>query len=95
VNKAEKKELERQAKAERRRYRRKAKAVLTRSEIAEQFRVLAAQVESGTFALGDTELDLPDLASFEVGYKLKRRGGHQIEVEIEWGDRMDVPLPQA
>ena len=35
--------------------------------------------------LGDKELELPPYAEFEIVYKVKRRGGHQIEVEVEWG----------
>jgi amphi-Trp domain-containing protein len=79
-------------KAERRKHRRKAQAVLTMDQIAEQLRALASQVEGGTFVLGDKELDLPDHADFEISYKLKKKGGHQIEVEIEWGKVTDAPL---
>jgi amphi-Trp domain-containing protein len=79
-------------KAERRKHSRKAQAVLSRSQIGEQLRILASQVEDGTFVLGDKELELPPHADFEIGYKLKKRGGHQIEVEIEWGGATDAPL---
>jgi amphi-Trp domain-containing protein len=86
------KAAKRAAKAERLQHRRKAQGVLSRAEIAEQLRSLAAQVETGTFRLGDIEMDLPPHADFEVGYKLRKRGGHQIEVEIEWGDLTHTPL---
>jgi len=79
-------------KAERRQHRRKAQAVLSREQIADQLRALASQVEAGTFVLGDKELALPPEAEFEISYKLKRRGGHQIEVEIEWGGPMKAAL---
>jgi len=82
----------RAAKAQRRQERRKAQAVLTREQIAAQLRALAAQVESGTFVLGDKELTLPAQAEFEISYKPKKRGGHQIEVEIEWGGPVSAPL---
>jgi amphi-Trp domain-containing protein len=82
------------AKAERRQHRRKAQAVLSRQEVADQLRALASQVEGGTFVLGDRELELPPYADFEISYKLKKRGGHQIEVEIEWGGPTDAPLLQ-
>ncbi len=86
------KEQKRAMKAERRKHRRKAQAVLSRAEIADQLRALASQVESGTFVLGDKELELPPHADFEISYKLKRKGGHQIEVEIEWGASQTVTL---
>ena len=79
-------------KAMRRKHRRKAEAVLTADQIAEQLRALAAQVEAGTFVLGDKEVELPAYADFEISYKLKKKGGHQIEVEIEWGSPTDAPL---
>lgn len=82
----------RAAKAERRQHRRKAQAVLSRQEMADQLRALAAQVEAGTFTLGDKELALPSQAEFEISYKLKPKGGHQIEVEIEWGGPKTVAL---
>ena len=85
----EKKQAER---AQRRRQQRKAQAVLSKNQIADQLRALAAQFEAGRFVLGDKELELPPYADFEIAYKVKRRGGHQIEVEVEWGDPMDVPL---
>lgn len=90
--KQEAKAAKRAQKAERRQHRRKAQAVLPRSEIAEQLRALATQVESGAVVLGDTELELPGQADFEISYKLKKKGGHQIEVEIEWGKSKGVPL---
>ena len=97
--KAEKREMKQQAKqekralkAERRQQRRKAQAVLSRADMAEQLRALATQVETGTFALGDMELELPATAEFEISYKPKRKGGHQIEVEIEWGSPGEAPL---
>ena len=77
---------------ERKKRSRKAQAVLPRIQIAEQLRLLAAQVEAGTFVLGDTELDLPPYADFEVSYRPQKWGGHQIEVEIEWGGPTDAPL---
>jgi amphi-Trp domain-containing protein len=99
ANKAEKrlakqqaKEARRAEKAARRQHRRKAQAVLTQAEIAAQLRALASQVESGTFALGDMEMELPPSAEFEISYKVRRKGGHQIEVEIEWGSQVDAPL---
>jgi len=82
----------RAAKAKRQVHRRKAEAVLTPAQIAEQLRALAAQVESGTVVLGDKELHLPDQAEFEISYKLKKKGGEQIEVEIEWGGPKKVTL---
>jgi amphi-Trp domain-containing protein len=98
----EKKLAKQQAKAEkraekaaRRVHRRQAQAVLSRTQIAEQLRILASQVESGTFVLGDKELELPPHADFELTYQLKRRGGHQIEVEIEWGGPKSAPLLQT
>jgi amphi-Trp domain-containing protein len=66
--------------------------VLSRTQMAEQLRVLASQIEAGTFVLGDKELALPQHADFEVSYKPKKWGGHQIEVEIEWGRPTDAPL---
>jgi amphi-Trp domain-containing protein len=86
------KEARRARKAERRQHRRKAQAVLSRGEIADQLRALASQIEAGTFALGDKEVDLPTNAEFEISYKVKKKGGHQIEVEIEWGSSTDAPL---
>jgi amphi-Trp domain-containing protein len=84
-DKQQAKAAKRAEKAQRRRHRRKAQGVLSRAEIAEQLRSLASQVETGIFRLGDLEMELPPHADFEVGYKLRKRGGHQIEVEIEWG----------
>jgi amphi-Trp domain-containing protein len=81
----ERQERKRALKAERRKHRRKAQAVLSRAEIADQLRALASQVEGGIFVLGDKELELPPHADFEISYKLTKRGGQQIEVEIEWG----------
>jgi amphi-Trp domain-containing protein len=92
ANKSAKKLAKKQAKAakraekaRRRAKSRKAEAVLTRSAMAEQLRALASQVESGTFVLGDLEMELPEQAEFEISYKPKKKGGHEIEVEIEWG----------
>jgi amphi-Trp domain-containing protein len=90
--KQEAKATKRAQKAERRQHRRKAQAVLSRGEITEQLRALASQVEGGVVVLGDKELELPAEADFEISYKLKKKGGHQIEVEIEWGKSKDVPL---
>jgi amphi-Trp domain-containing protein len=86
------KEARRATRAKQLQHRRKAQAILGRVQIADQLRALASQVESGTFALGDKELALPDSAEFEISYKLRRKGGHQIEVEIEWGSPTDAPL---
>jgi amphi-Trp domain-containing protein len=86
------KERKQEVKAIRRKDRRKAEAVLTMDQIAEQLRALASQVEAGTFVLGDKQLELPKYADFEISYKLKKKGGHQIEVEIEWGSPTDAPL---
>ena len=91
-DKQEAKAAKRAAKAERQQQRRKAQGVLSRAEIAEQLRTLASQVETGTFGLGDLEMDLPPHADFEIGYKRRKRGGHQIEVEIEWGGQTHAPL---
>lgn len=90
--KQEAKAAKRAAKAERQKHRRKAQAVLTLDQIADQLRALAAQVEAGTVILGDKELVLPDQADFEISYQLKRKGGHEIEVEIEWGGPKQVTL---
>ena len=90
--KQEAKAQQRALKAERQRQSRKAQAVLPRAQSAEQLRALASQIESGTFVLGDQELELPAAAEFEISYKLRRRGGHQIEVEIEWGGPQKVAL---
>jgi amphi-Trp domain-containing protein len=79
-------------KAEQREHQRKAEAVLTREQIADQLRALASQVEAGTVRLGDKELELPPSADFEITYKPKKKGGHQIEVEIEWGSPTGAPL---
>lgn len=99
VKKSGKKLAKQQAKAEKRARRmerkketRKAQAVLSRTEIADQLRILASQVEAGTFVLGDKELELPAHADFEISYRLRKRGGHQIEVEVEWGGTADAPL---
>jgi amphi-Trp domain-containing protein len=89
------KERKRAEKATRRQQRRKAQAILSKSQIAEQLRALAAQFEAGRFVLGDKELELPPHADFEIAYKVKRRGGHQIEVEVEWGGLADAPLLPA
>jgi amphi-Trp domain-containing protein len=78
--------------AQEREQRRKAEAILTREQIADQLRALASQVEAGTVLLGDKEVELPPSADFELGYKPKRKGGHQIEVEIEWGSPASAPL---
>ena len=86
------KEEKRAEKMERKKRSRKAQAVLSRAQIADQLRILASQVETGAFVLGDKELELPPYADFEVSYKPKRLGGHQIEVEIEWGGPTDAPL---
>ena len=90
--KQETKAAKRAAKAERQKHRRKAQAVLTLDQIADQLRALAAQVEAGAVVLGDKELALPDQAEFEISYQLKRKGGHQIEVEIEWGGPKQATL---
>jgi amphi-Trp domain-containing protein len=90
--KQEAKAAKRAQKAERRQHQRKAQAVLSRGEIAEQLRALASQVESGAVVLGDKELELPAQADLQIRYKLKKKGGHQIEVEIEWGKSQGVPL---
>lgn len=79
-------------KAERRKHQRKVEAVLAREDIAGQLRALASQVEDGTVVLGDKQIELPPQAEFEIGYKLKRQGGHQLEVEIEWGKGKTVTL---
>ena len=83
--KQEAKAVRRTLKAERSQHRRKAEAVLSRAGIADQLRALADQVEGGVVTLGDKELELPAQADFEISYKLKKKGGHEIEVEIEWG----------
>ena len=90
--KQEAKAARRAEKAERRVEKRKAQAVLSRDQMAAQLRALASQVESGTFVLGDKELQLPTHAEFEISYKPRRWGGHQIEVEIEWGRDKSVAL---
>ncbi len=66
--------------------------MLSTAQIADQLRALASQVEAGSFALGDQQVELPASAEFEISYKLRRKGGHQIEVEIEWGSGTDAPL---
>ena len=66
--------------------------MLSTAQIADQLRALASQVEAGQFTLGDKEVELPASAEFEISYKLGRKGGHQIEVEIEWGSGTDAPL---
>ena len=86
------KEARRAEKVQRRQHRRTAQAVLSAAQIADQLRALASQVEAGSFALGDQEVELPASAEFEISYKLRRKGGHQIEVEIEWGSGTDAPL---
>lgn len=92
VAKQRAREAKRARKAERRKHRRKAQAVLSKTQIAEQLRILASQVEGGTFVLGDKELALPPYADFEITYRPKKWGGHQIELEIEWGGPADAPL---
>jgi amphi-Trp domain-containing protein len=103
VAKNEEKKLAKQAekaarraqKAERQQQRRQAQALLSRQQIAEQLRLLAAQFEEGTFVLGDMKMELPPYAEFELGYKVRKKGGHQIEVEVEWGGpKTAVLLPQ-
>ena len=86
------KEKKRAEKASRRQQQRKAQAVLSKGQIADQLRALASQFEAGRFVLGDMELELPPYADFEIAYKVKRRGRHQIEVEVEWGGSTDTPL---
>ena len=66
--------------------------MLTLDQIADQLRALASQVEAGTVTLGDQALELPEQAEFELSYKPRKKGGHQIEVEIEWGGPMQAPL---
>jgi amphi-Trp domain-containing protein len=90
--KQEAKAKKRAEKAERRKHQRKVQAVLSRNDIADQLRALASQVESGTIVLGDKQIELPAQAEFEISYKVKRRGGHQLEVEIEWGQGRTVTL---
>ena len=90
--KHEAKAKKRAQKAERQQQRRKAQAVLSREQIADQLRALASQVETGTFALGDMEVEIPSPAEFEISYKVRRKGGHQIEVEIEWGGAQKAAL---
>jgi amphi-Trp domain-containing protein len=90
--KQEAKAAKRAEKAKRRAKSRKAEAVLTRAAMAEQLRALASQVESGTFTLGDLELELPEHAEFEISYKPTKWGGHEIEVEIEWGKTRTASL---
>jgi amphi-Trp domain-containing protein len=92
MDKSDKKQAKQQAKAarqarkaERKKHQRKAQAVLSRSEVADQLRALASQVESGTVVLGDKEMELPSHVDFELSYQPKKWGGHQFEVEIEWG----------
>jgi len=92
VDKKRAKEEKRALKMERRKHSRKAQAVLPRTQIADQLRILASQIEAGAFVLGDKELELPPYADYEVSYKPKKWGGHQIEVEIEWGGPTDAPL---
>jgi len=90
--KQEAKQARREAKAARRLERRKAQAILPRREIADQLRALANQIEGGTFVLGDKQVALPESAEFEISYKFRRKGGHQIEVELEWGSIVGTPL---
>lgn len=90
--KQEAKARRRAEKAERRKHGRKVQAVLGLNDIADQLRALASQVESGTVVLGDKQIEVPLQAEFEISYKLKRKGGHQIEVEIEWGQGKTVTL---
>lgn len=99
VDKSAKKQAKQEAKAARRAEKagrsgekRQARSVLSRAEMAAQLRALASQIESGTFVLGDKELPLPEHADFELSYKPQRQGGHQIEVEIEWGKGQSVAL---
>ena len=92
LDKQQTKALKRASKAERWKHRRKAQAVLTLDQVADQLRALAAQVETGTVTLGDKVLELPDQAEFEISYKLKKKGGHEIEVEIEWGGPKQATL---
>jgi amphi-Trp domain-containing protein len=92
--KQEAKAARRVEKEARRQHERKAQAVLSQGQIADQLRALAGQVEAGTFVLGDKEVALPANAEFEISYKVRRKGGHQIEVEIEWGGpRVTTLLP--
>jgi hypothetical protein len=93
--KQELKAAKQSAKAERRKHRRKAQAVLARSQIGEQLRSLASQIETGTFVLGDKEVELPAFAELQIIYQLKRTGGNQIKVKVEWGDLTDAPLLSA
>jgi amphi-Trp domain-containing protein len=95
IEKEQKRAQKRALKAERRQHRRKAQAVLSREQIAGQLRALASQVEAGTFALGDAEVELPAEAEFEISYKPTKKGGHEIEVEIEWGGPQQVALLPA
>ena len=92
--KQEAKAARRVEKEARRQQGRKAQAVLSQGQIADQLRALAGQVEAGIFVLGDKEVALPASAEFEISYKVRRKGGHQIEVEIEWGGpRVTTLLP--
>ena len=97
ANKRQKRQAKKEAKAkksaakvERREQRRTARAVLAPTQIADQLRTLAAQVESGTVVLGDKELQLPEQAELEISYQLKKKGGH--EIEIKWGGRKQAAL---
>ena len=90
--KQEAKAKKRAEKAERRQQRRNVEAVLSREDIAAQLRALASHVEGGAVTLGDKQIELPPQAEFEISYKVKRKGGHQIEVEIEWGDGKTATL---
>ena len=52
------------------------------AQIADQLPALASQVEARQFTLGGKEVELPATAEFEISYKVRRKGGH--EIEIEW-----------
>ena len=80
------------SKARRRRERRQARATLSREEMAGQLRALASQIESGIFTLGDKEVEIPVSADFKLSYRVRPKGGHQIEVKIGWDGLGSVPL---
>lgn len=90
--KQEAKARRRAQKAERRLQRRKAQAVLSQSEIADQLRALASQVESGEFSLGDKEVALPSHAEYTIVYRPQKRGGHQIKAKMQWGPSKTASL---
>jgi len=57
--------------------------ILTREQIVARLRAVADGLESGSYALGEERVTLPDAAEFELGYKA-HKGKQKLEIELGW-----------